>query len=190
MTNSTLQSRALQLLQKSRQAFRLYSRPDRSQSGASTFHSSSHTSHGKESGEPQELQRQEWRNVNAELIRTLGRILDATSTKHLAQELHGLRESFLMRYRESQASLRQQQEALIASAERGDFLAVPKAGYSLISLKALGQAQQAAIHELDALLGPYKSNVGEEKTPESRVAETPKATAKIIPLRRVATKYS
>jgi len=145
-SNHTLHSRALQLLQRSRQAFRLYSH-NNSATGSANDRSLSQDPY-----DLQEIQKKEWRNINAELIRALGRILDISNNRHLSQNLFELRESLMLKYRECQANLRQQHEALVSATEVSDYLILPKLGLDLICLKAQSQAQQAALHELDSLL--------------------------------------
>jgi len=138
MESETLRSRLLKLLQKSRQAYRLYTSMGRMPRGV-------------EGAEHTEMQAAEWRSINAELIKGLSEVLAKATPRELVAGILSLRESFQISFRNAEAELNTKQRELIAAAEKGDFVKAAVVGRVLISSKARVQALQAAHHELENL---------------------------------------
>lgn len=140
MENDTFRSRLLGLMQKSRRALRLYSSMERLQNGAAS------------QGEFTELQAQEWKSVNSELLRQLGAALEVPNPKKISHDVFALRDRFLSEFRTSQNELHASQKELISASEHGDFVKAAVLSRELIILKARVQATQAAQHEIEAVI--------------------------------------
>jgi hypothetical protein len=139
MNGETFRSRLIKLLQRSRQAHRLYLSMEKMQRG--------------EAAEFTEMQAASWRSVNAELIRELTVLLDAPHSRHIANQVVVLRDRFLAQYRDSETALNRRHREVINAAERGDFIRTAVVSRALVGLKASSQAAFAAFSELDEVVG-------------------------------------
>ncbi len=128
----------MRLMQKSRQAFRLYDSMGRS--------------HGGESSEFAEAQASEWRVVNGFLIKQLSLALDNPHPRALASQVFSLRRHFWDEFRGAESELHTRQKELVVVSEKGDFVRAAIVSRTLVALKARLQAAQAAHHELDDLI--------------------------------------
>lgn len=173
MESETFRSRVVKLLQKSRQAFRLYSSMGRAPCHA-------------ERADPGEKQATEWRQVNAELIRELSSVLELPQHREQITRLFALRDRFQQEFRLSETEQHVQQRELLSAAESGDFVRSAVISQDLISKKARVQALQAAHHELEDLI--VKSRLVPPTillTTESVMEiSSPDNLARVIPLRR------
>ena len=173
MEKETFRHRLFALLQKSRQAFRLYSSVGRSPRG--------------QTAEFSEMQAVEWRNMNAELIAQLSSFMDrSVNNRELVAHTLRVRERFYNDYRLAEGELHNRQKELILCAERGDFVKASVMSRELISLKARIQACQAVYHEVDDLV--MRGQIAEStiSLTSDRVIEEekPLKVAKVIPLRK------
>jgi len=150
MSDDTTASKVNRLLQKSRQAFRIYSSMSKSAKA--------------EHNEFADMQATEWRNINAELIRQLTHIVEKYSAKNLVAQIARMRDILLADFRRVESELNNEHRDILSSAERGDFVQVAQQARVLISKKAFVQAAQAASHELSLIL---------EEKPASARRETP-----------------
>lgn len=170
MENDTFRSRLVRLLQKSRQAFRLYNSMERGPAAI---------------GDYTEMQAMEWRNVNGALIKELSAALDRPNQKETPSLVFLLRDRFLAEFRTSEADLHAKQRELVSAAEKGDFVKSALLSKELVSIKARVQATQAAHHELDEVVVQSKvSQPAITLSNESVVAEPrQERLARVIPLR-------
>lgn len=173
MEGETFRSRLLRLLQKSRQAYRLY------------------TSMGRmprevESSQYTERQAAEWRSVNAELIRGLSAALEKVAPRDLMLHVLSLRESMLTGFRAGETELNLRQRELVAAAEKGDFVKVALLARTLVASKARVQALQAAHHELENLcLQSHLSAPAIQLSDQQVVGDdSSPRLAQVIPLRK------
>ena len=142
MQGETFRGRVARLIQRSRKALRLYSSIGR------TPFDQDRVEHSRELSE---LQLGQWKEINAELARELTSALERPNQRGLPNEVAALRDRFYGEWRMAEAELHEQQRALIASAEHGDFIRATHLGQRLVVLKARVQATQAAHHELSDL---------------------------------------
>lgn len=134
MNEETFRSRLLKLVQKSRKALRLYSAMDRRK------------------GELADAQVQQWRDVNADLLRSLSAVVEAPGNKGLAASVYAIRDRYYHEWRMSESELHRKHKDLVTSAEAGDFLKVANLGAELTRHKARVQALQAVHHELQEVI--------------------------------------
>ena len=138
MDSDTFRSRLLKLLQKSRQAYRLYESMGRAPKG--------------DAAEYTEMQANEWRNVNADLLKELSASLERPSQKEVVSRVFMLRERILAEFRMAEAEVNSRQKELVFAAEKGDFIRAALLSRRLAMMKARAQANQAAHHELDDVI--------------------------------------
>ena len=138
MENHTVRSRVMQLLQRSRRALRLYSSVRKSYTESSSIY--------------QEMQAQEWRSVNAELLRHLTQVAERQTIRDMVRDIFIAQDRFLEEWRSSEQELQFKQRALIVSAESEDYTRAATLGNELVTLKARVQATHAAHHELNDLV--------------------------------------
>ncbi|MBX7145618.1 MAG: hypothetical protein K1X79_14295 [Oligoflexia bacterium] len=159
-------------MQKSRKALRLYTSVERI---------------GVANAEFRELQAQEWKEVNADLLRQISHALETGSSKALVSDIFTLRDRFYSNWRGAEKEVHQKQRDLIMAAENGDFVKAAILGRELVLLKAREQASQAAHHELHEVLARSKVQAPTiELSSESMLEEESEAMrpqAKVIPLR-------
>lgn len=172
MTNSALRLRLIELLQKSRQALRLYTTLGRGP-------------HDK-NGEFAEAQASEWSATNAQLLKDLTPLVDANLGKSLVQSVFTLRDRLGNEFRASETEMRQKQRELITASENGDFVKGAILSRQLVTLKARCEATQAAHHELSEVVDksrvvPPTIELTSDKIVRERVRLMP---AQVIPLRR------
>lgn len=148
MNGETTASKVNRLLQKSRQAFRIYSSMSKSAKA--------------EHNEFADMQAIEWKNINAELIRQLTHIVEKYATKSLALQIARMRDLMLSDYRRVEAELNSEHREIIACAQRADFIRVAQLSRILISKKAFVQAAQAASHELSLIIDDKSISSEEE----------------------------
>lgn len=138
MNGETTASKVNRLLQKSRQAFRIYSSMSKSAKA--------------EHNEYADMQAVEWKNINAELVRQLTHVIEKYSAKNLNIQIARMRDIMLSDYRRVEAELNAEHREVIACAQRADFIRVAQLSRILISKKAFVQAAQAASHELSLII--------------------------------------
>lgn len=143
MNQETTASKIHRLLQKSRQAFRIYSSMSKSAKAEQNAFA--------------DMQAIEWKNINAELIRQLSHIVERYSGRHLSIQIARMRDQLLSDFRRVEAELNTEHREIISSAERGDFIRVAQLARGLISKKAFVQAAQAAGHELSLIIEDKQS---------------------------------
>lgn len=139
MGSQTFRLRLAKLRQKSRRALRLYTRMGRFPSG-------------NENPLFTELQLEEWKTVNADLIDKLGRCIEDSNTRRVACEVFALRDFYQTASRNAGVLLREKQDELLRAAQQGDFVKAAMLSRELISLKARLEASLAAHHELQLVL--------------------------------------
>ncbi|RIL09338.1 MAG: hypothetical protein DCC75_06735 [Proteobacteria bacterium] len=174
MDGNTFRSRLLALIQKSRQAYRLYTSVGRLPRAANN-------------SEYTETQALQWRSVNADLIKTLGLAAESRDAKVMVREVFMLRERMYDEFRLGEADMRQKQRELTACAESGDFIRASLLSKELVAIKAKVEACQAAHHELDDLVTKSKITAPREapiSLPEEQVIVPTERLAKVIPLRK------
>lgn len=138
MNEETTVSKVSRLLQKSRQAFRIYSSMSKSAKA--------------EHNEYADMQAVEWRNINSELVRQLTHIVEKYSAKNIALQISRMRDILLSDYRRVESELNSEHREIISCTQRGDFIRVAQLARALISKKAFVQAAQAACHELSLIV--------------------------------------
>lgn len=153
MNAETTASKVNRLLQKSRQAFRIYSSMSKSAKA--------------EHNEFADMQAIEWRNINAELVRQLTHIVDKFAAKSLALQIARMRDSLLADYRRVEAELNAEHREIIACAQRADFIRVAQLSRILISKKAFVQAAQAASHELSLIIDDKPAHLSEHASSQN-----------------------
>lgn len=141
MEEHTLRSRLSELVLKSRKALRLYTSMLRNTKSADSY---------------SDMQVEEWRNVNAELLKQLSFTLESRSRRQLVAGIFHLRDRFYNEWRSAETDLHQKHKELLSGAERGDFVAVANLSSGLISLKAQVEAYQAAHHEIQNIIDKSK----------------------------------
>jgi hypothetical protein len=174
MENPTFRSRLAELMQKSRKALRLYTSMGRLQTSPTA--------------EFNEMQAEQWKEVNADLLRQISHALETPNSRLLANDIFALRDRFHSTWRNSEAEVHLKQKELLSCAEHGDFIKVAVLARELVLLKAREQASQAAHHELHEVLS--RSRVAAptiELSTEAVVEEEqlPRQIARVIPLRAV-----
>ncbi len=182
MENQTFRSRLVELIQKSRKAMRLYSSMGR------TLVRPGET---RAAAEFADVQTNEWRGVNAELVKRLSFLVELPQTKMLISDVLALRDQLYSDFRINEADLRTKQRDLIFSSEHGDFIKAALLSRDLVVLKAKVQATQAAHHELDAVVRKSKISIrpielGRNEVLELEAAnQSPPQVAKVIQLRKI-----
>lgn len=173
MSNQILRIKLSELLQKSRQAIRLY-----------TSFSKSHA----ESTEYTELQANEWKNVNSELVKQLSFMLNSAEQKRLVPDVFNFRDRIQSEFRQLETDLHEKQQELIRASEHGDFIKAATLSRNLVVIKARMQASGAAQHELQNVI--EKSRISPPLHDEESVRSRPEVVimkpkiAQVIPLRR------
>ena len=147
MENQTFRSRLVELIQKSRKAMRLYTSMGR------TF---ARPGESRTSGEFADAQANEWRGINADLVRRLSVFVESPNTKKLVSDVLNLRDQLQSDFRAAESELHSKQRELIFAAENSDFIKAAVLSRELVLLKARVQATQAAHHELDAVVSKSK----------------------------------
>jgi plasmid maintenance system killer protein len=169
MEGQTFRSRLVELIQKSRKAMRLYSNVGRSISFSSDSSSSNFA----------EQQTEEWRNVNAELVRRLTLMVESPQQERLTTEVLGYRAQLYSDFRAIESDLNLKQRDLIFSSENSDFVKAALLSGELVRLKARVQALQAAFHEVDLVI--KRSNIQESIVKqEIRGAKVPPLSKEVL----------
>lgn len=138
MNAETFRSRLFKLLQKSRKALRLYSSMGKKQRGDASYLS--------------DAQVREWREVNAELLKSLTSVLEIETSKGLAAGVYSLRDRFYHEWRMTESELHQRQREIVQLVESEDFAGVASLAQDLLSLKARVQALQAVHAEIQSVI--------------------------------------
>lgn len=159
MRDGTIQSSLLELMQRSRKAMRLYTEMSKTR--------------GNE-GDLADVQAEEWKRANAELVRQLGMLLDHGAARSITQDVLTVRDYFLREYRGAESEMNLKQRELIRVVEGGNFVRSATLSRELVLLKARLQANQAAHHELDDLIVSFRITqppieLHEELPPETNV---------------------
>ena len=142
MEAGTFKSRLIALLQKSRQAARMYSEMMR----------------GQDKFDYSDLQIKEWKDVNFELVDELSVLLnDFYDQKNLIAKSLALLERFQIEQVTISTSLQKMKDELSLAVNKEDFPKSAKLSVELISLKAKNQALIAVLNELNKML--EKSNI-------------------------------
>ena len=139
MGSQTFRLRLAKLRQKSRRALRLYTRMGRFPSG-------------NENPLFTELQLEEWKTVNADLVEKLGHCIEDSNTRRVACDIYSLRDFYQNGACLTENVLLAKQNELLSAAQQGDFVKAALTSRELISLKARFEANRAAHHELQLLL--------------------------------------
>jgi hypothetical protein len=178
MDSHTFRSRLARLIQKSRKALRLYSNVGSlPNEGGSEF---------------TEMQVNEWKRINADLLHHLTAAVENPSHKQLTVDICALRERFQVDWRMAESEMHRKQRELIAASEHGDFIKASLLSNELVVIKARTQASQAAHHELsDVVKQSRPSQPTIELSNENVVLDTREEEeyeeprqAKVIPLRK------
>lgn len=161
-------------MQKSRKALRLYTSVGRL---STPVHS-----------ELNEMQVQQWKEVNADLLKQISAAMDSPNSRALVADIFTLRDRFYATWRSAEAEVHVKRKELLSAAENNDFIKAAVLGRDLVLLKAREQAAQAAHHEIQEVL--TRSRVAQptiELSQEHIVPEPEQMperhVAKIIPLR-------
>ena len=155
MESGTFKSRLIALLQKSRQAARMYSEMMR----------------GQDKFDYSDLQIKEWKDINFELVDELTILLDDFyDQKILVAKSFALLERFQVEQATISASLQKMKDELSLAINKEDFPKSAKLSIELISLKAKNQALIAVLNELNKML--EKSNI---TSPKIKVESVKKA---------------
>lgn len=163
MDSPTLRSRVIKLTHKSRKALRLYSSIARSGSEAS------------------ELQLQQWREVNSDLLKHLTELLEQRNQRILAAGIVAVRDRFYAEWRSNESELHRRHKEITLVVEHSDFVRASNLSRKLIQLKARVEATQAAHHELQELI--EQSRLKNPAIELANITPSPTTpTAKIIPL--------
>ena len=174
MDSDTFRSRLVSLMQKSRKAIRLYSTMGSLQQEANS--------------EFRDMQIDEWKAVNTELLRQLTIALDNPQSKLLGSSVSAIRDHFYSKWRMTESELHVRQKELLQSSESGDFIKAAVLASELVSLKARVQAAQAAHHELEEVIDRSRVSVPAVELDGSQIvndrASMPPTLAKVIPLRK------
>lgn len=149
MDKSTFKTRLISLLQKSRQASKLYSELLNAQEHP--FHSNT-LSYSK-------LQIVEWKNVNLELVAELETLLnDFYDQKTLISKSFKLYEKFKTEHVYELNNFNDKKSELLKAARNDDFAKSTKISLELVSLKSRNQALNAVLKELDKMLKLSKAD--------------------------------
>ena len=186
MESMPFRSRLVQLMQRSRKALRLYSNVERLPNDPSS--------------ELADVQVNEWRRVNSELLKELGNALEHANQKRIISETFSIRDQFYGEWKMAEADLHRKQRQLLECSENGDFIKASLLAKELVMLKARVQACQAAHHEVQEVLSrsrvaqpateelPFKPSAPEpleEAKPEAPAEPREEIrVAKVIPLRK------
>lgn len=137
MESGTFKTRLISLLQKSRQAARMYSEMQRSQDKLNYS----------------DLQIVEWKNVNLELVDELQLLLnDFYNQKNLIARACALLERFEVEQLALSDTLKKDKSELLNAVNKNDYAKSAKLSLKLVSLKSRNQALQAVIKELNKML--------------------------------------
>jgi hypothetical protein len=157
MSDYTITSKVNRLLQKSRQAYRIYSAMTKTAKA--------------EHNEYSELQAVEWMNINAELVKQLSKVVEQHAVKGLTANIAKIRHSLSVDLSHAEHDLERDQNELLICAQRGDFIRSAQLSRSLISRKSFVQASQAAVHELQLITGTAPLAQSEIKYSEIKYSE-------------------
>lgn len=142
MEAGTFKSKLISLLQKSRQAARMYSEMQRGEDKCTPDKFNYAT-----------LQIAEWKNVNLELVDELQFLInDFYNQKKLSLKLCSLYERFQIEQLSVSENLEKEKANLIKSTDNNDFSKSAKISLNLISLKSRNQALEAVLKELTKVL--------------------------------------
>lgn len=169
MEAGTFKTRLVALLQKSRQAVRLYTEMERSQDKLNYS----------------DLQIFEWKNVNLELVRELCTLLDNFyNQKDLISRVFALIERFQVEQISLNTDMEKMKSELSLACNNADFVKSADLSLKLVAIKSKNQALQAVLHELKNIM--TKSNLTRPacsyKKDEEVVSTKTVKSAKIIPI--------
>jgi hypothetical protein len=142
---------------------------------------------GTTQSELNEMQVEQWKEVNADLLRQISVAMESPNARALVADIFTLRDRFHAAWRAAEAEVHIKRRDLISAAENGDFIKAAVLGRELVLLKAREQAAQAAHHELQEVL--TRSRVAQPTIELSQdsvipeVAEPERSYGKVIPLR-------
>ena len=176
MESETLQIKISKLIQKSRQAVRLYSSVTRP--------------HPTSRGEFTDFQVAEWKEINMLLVQTLSSIMDIPGKKSLSSDVFAVKEKFYTLWRSAEGDLQRTHADMLHAVEKSDYFKIASLGCELISLRARVQATQAAYNELQVLLGKSRVTkpaveLSHNPLPEEKVKKgSVQRSAKVIPITR------
>ena len=174
MENETFRTRVATLIQKSRKAIRLYSSVGRG--GLS------------KQGEFTEVQVQEWKDVNNDLLHNLSLSMETPGNRQLIVDVFALRDRFYNEWRMSEAELHSKHKDLIFVVENGDFVKAANLARRLVVLKARVQATHAVHHELQELIDQSRVAQPTIELSQEHIVKDGDGPelggAKVIPLRR------
>ncbi len=142
MDSGTFKTRLVSLLQKSRQAVRLYTEMERSQDKLNYS----------------DLQIFEWKSVNSELVKELYDLLDSFyNQKNLVAKTFAIVERFQIEQASLNNDMDKMKSELLLSSKNSDFAKSADLALKLVAVKAKNQALQAVLHELKNVV--TKSNL-------------------------------
>jgi hypothetical protein len=127
----------------------------------------------QEGAEYTELQAEEWKSVNAELLRQLGACLDQPNPRNILPGVMALNDRFRNNMRLLQTEVAELAQALLQAAVGHDFVKAAVASRKLVILRSRFQATQAAQNELEQTL--RKAKVIDDRAPielSNEVADT------------------
>lgn len=137
MEAQTFKSRLISLLQRSRQAARMYSEMRRSNDKLNYA----------------DLQIKEWKNINLELVDELSILLDDFyDQKILIAKSFALLERFQIEQVSISTILQKKKDELSLAINKDDFAKSAKLSLELVSLKSRNQALEAVLNELNRML--------------------------------------
>ncbi len=135
-----------------------------------------------------ELQIQQWKNINSDLMEKLGTVLAEPNFRQVASLVFTLRDRYYADWRGSESSLHQKCGELILLSQQGDFVRAAGLARDLVIIKARTEACQAAYHEIESVLSrskivkPLSEFVESQPVPELSGKE--QRPRNVIPLRR------
>lgn len=158
MSQQPFSTRLASLVQRARQASRMYASIERSASGAET------------PNEEKESQAREWRVSNEVLLNRIATLMGTRPVTAVApREVAGILHQFESEAVEWSRELSIGQGRLMECAAAADYIATARLARELVSLKARSQAAHAIVHELTSLLAPHPSrSTASSPAPEPR----------------------
>lgn len=146
MSQEPFSTRLASLVQRARQAARLYASIERSASGAES------------PNEEKSSQAREWRVSNEILLNRIAHLMGSRPVTAVApREVAGILHQFEGEAVEWSSELSGGQTQLVEHASAADYIATARLARDLVSLKARSQAATAIVHELKTLLAPHVS---------------------------------
>lgn len=147
MNTDSFKVKLNKLIQKSRKAIRIYS----------SASSSSFSPRG-ESKPFADLQLQEWRNANEELLSFLIKTTNSINLRKVFKELEIYRNQLLRQLKAKKAELEEGDRRLSVYLDSHDYVNINMLSKSLVVIKTFVAAKEAVIIELNHVLGIQQSS--------------------------------